>query len=100
MTISADDNGRNSMLFNSSADLTVQLNPDLLDETIDAYSDVDLLDLYVCCQCSVYVVASETFPGVIPAKYVEEFTADRGRNPTIGKTTEQSVILGWETILR
>jgi ubiquitin carboxyl-terminal hydrolase 25/28 len=88
------------MMFNGNGDMTMQLNPDMVDETLDADSDVDLLDLYVCCQCSCYVIVSDTLPGVIPAKYIEEFNAERSRYPMPGKTAEISVVVGWETILK
>ncbi|TDL19407.1 cysteine proteinase [Rickenella mellea] len=62
-----------------------------------------LLDLYVCCQCSVYVVASpptSLIPGVLDSKYVEEFTKSKMENPTVGKSPQESVAGAWETVLR
>lgn len=58
-----------------------------------------LLDLYVCCQCSFYCVASGTIPGVIPRKHFEEFIRDKRENPPPGKTGEQAVVQAFETIL-
>lgn len=58
-----------------------------------------LLDLYVCCQCSFYCVASGTVPGVIPRKHFEEFIRDKRENPPVGKTGEQAVVQAFETIL-
>lgn len=59
----------------------------------------DLLDLYVCCQCSLYCIVSEVIPGVIPVKYIEEFTRERWDNPAAGRSREQSVVSGLETFL-
>ncbi|KAF8433463.1 cysteine proteinase [Boletus edulis BED1] len=59
----------------------------------------DLLDLYVCCQCSLYCIVSEVIPGVIPVKYIEEFTRERWDNPAIGRNKEESVVSGLETFL-
>ncbi|TFK68265.1 cysteine proteinase [Pluteus cervinus] len=57
-----------------------------------------LLDLYVCCQCSFYCVASGVIPGVIQRKYFEEFVKEKREQPQPGKTGEQSVSVGLETI--
>jgi ubiquitin carboxyl-terminal hydrolase 25 len=43
----------------------------------------DLLDLYVCCQCS-YVIASDVIPGVIPVKLLEDLVKKQGGEPTAG----------------
>ncbi|KAI5119718.1 hypothetical protein M0805_001432 [Coniferiporia weirii] len=59
----------------------------------------DLLDLYICCQCSFYVVVSDVILGVIPSKYVDEFVTDKSENPPTGKTGQQSVHSAWETII-
>ena len=58
-----------------------------------------LLDLYVCCQCSFYCVASGTIPGLIPRKHFEEFIRDKRENPPPGKSGEQAVLQAFETIL-
>lgn len=58
-----------------------------------------LLDLYVCCQCSFYCVASGVIPGVLPRKHVEELVRDKRSHPTVGKTGEQAVALAFETFL-
>jgi ubiquitin carboxyl-terminal hydrolase 25/28 len=58
-----------------------------------------LLDLYVCCQCSFYCVASGIIPGVIPRKYFDEFVRDKRENPPPGKTGEQAIVQAFETIL-
>ncbi|KAI6154054.1 hypothetical protein BKA82DRAFT_4097016 [Pisolithus tinctorius] len=59
----------------------------------------DLLDLYVCCQCSVYCVVSDVIPGVIPMKFLEECTRDRWDNPPPNKNREESVVSALETFL-
>ncbi|TFK41972.1 ubiquitin C-terminal hydrolase Ubp2 [Crucibulum laeve] len=58
-----------------------------------------LLDLYMCCQCSFYCVASGLIPGVLPRRHFEEFIRDKRQNPSVGKTGEQAVVLALETIL-
>jgi ubiquitin carboxyl-terminal hydrolase 25/28 len=66
----------------------------------DEEDEGDLLDLYICCQCSMYCVASEVIPGVIPIKYVEEFTREKLNNPQPGRTGQMAVALGWDTFLK
>ena len=56
-----------------------------------------LLDLYVCCQCSFYCVASGVIPGVIPRKYIDEIIRDKRSNPPVGKTGDQAVVSALET---
>ncbi|CDO68482.1 hypothetical protein BN946_scf184499.g7 [Trametes cinnabarina] len=58
-----------------------------------------LLDLYLCCQCSMYCLVSDVIPGVIPASLVDEFTRDKLSHPALDKTPKATVIAGWETIL-
>lgn len=58
-----------------------------------------LLDLYVCCQCSFYCVASGVIPGVIPRKHIDELVREKKGHPTLGKTGEFSVALALETVL-
>ena len=60
----------------------------------------DLLDLYICCQCSFYCLASGVIPGVIPPKFMAEFTKEKYEHPPIGKTGELSVSTAWDTVLR
>lgn len=59
----------------------------------------DLLDLYVCCQCSLYCIVSEVIPGVVPVKYIEEFVRERWDNPAPSRNREESVVSGLETFL-
>ncbi|KAI6048070.1 hypothetical protein EDC04DRAFT_2886852 [Pisolithus marmoratus] len=59
----------------------------------------DLLDLYVCCQCSVYCIVSDVIPGVIPTKFLEEYTRDRWNNPPPNRNRDESVVSALETFL-
>jgi ubiquitin carboxyl-terminal hydrolase 25/28 len=58
-----------------------------------------LLDIYMCCQCSFYCVASGVIPGVIPRKHLEELVRDKKDHPTVGKSGEQSTAIALETFL-
>ena len=69
------------------------------EDDADAADEGDLLDLYVCCQCSFYCVASEVVPGVVPARYVEDFVKLKTEHPPPGKSKEVSLMMAWETIL-
>jgi len=86
---------------------SLNLNDDLASKVLDEKMNEDppeehvegeLLNLYVCCQCSVYCLASEVIPGVIPLKYVEDFTRYRSEHPVAGKQPAESVVSGWETL--
>ncbi|KAL0951889.1 hypothetical protein HGRIS_008546 [Hohenbuehelia grisea] len=59
----------------------------------------DLLDLYVCCQCCFYVVASGLIPGIIPRKYFDEFNSEKKSSPPPGKSGEASLVLALETLI-
>ncbi|KAH0837895.1 hypothetical protein J3R83DRAFT_6125 [Lanmaoa asiatica] len=41
----------------------------------------------------------QVIPGVIPVKYIEEFTRERWNNPALGRNREESVVSGLETFL-
>lgn len=71
---------------------------DNLDEDMEEVEG-ELLDLYVCCQCSVYCIVSDIIPGVIPVKFMDEYTRDRWDNPPPGRNREESVVSGLETFL-
>jgi ubiquitin carboxyl-terminal hydrolase 25 len=60
----------------------------------------DLLDLYVCCQCSFYCAASGVIPGVIPRRCFDEFIRDRRDHPAVGKSREVAVCYAVETVIR
>lgn len=65
----------------------------------DDEEEGDLLDLYVCCQCSVYCIVSDVIPGVLPTKFLEEYTRDRWESPPPNRSKEESVVSGLETFL-
>jgi ubiquitin carboxyl-terminal hydrolase 25/28 len=60
----------------------------------------DLLDLYVCCQCSFYVIASDVIPGVVPVKLIEDLVKSKMESPPPGKSGELAALLTLETILK
>lgn len=70
-----------------------------LDETDAEEEEGKLLDLYVCCQCTFYCVASGVIPGVIPRKHLDELIREKKSHPPVGKTGEQAVALAVETFL-
>ncbi|KAF8262779.1 hypothetical protein EI94DRAFT_1808258 [Lactarius quietus] len=59
----------------------------------------DLLDLYVCCQCSFYVIASHVIPGVIPVKLLEDLVKNKVENPPLDKSGELAALIALEMIL-
>ena len=59
----------------------------------------DLLDLYVCCQCSFYVIASHVIPGVVPVKLLEDLVKNKVENPPPDKSGELAALITLETIL-
>jgi len=64
-----------------------------------AEEEGELLDLYVCCQCPFYCVASGVIPGVIPPRHLEELVQDKKRHPVVDKSAEQSIELAVATVL-
>jgi ubiquitin carboxyl-terminal hydrolase 25/28 len=68
-------------------------------EELELEGEGRLLDLYVCCQCSFYCVASGVISGVIPRKSFDEFAKEKRSNPPPGKTGDQSVVTAFETIV-
>lgn len=73
---------------------------------VDARMNVDheegengLFDLYVCCQCSFYVIASDVIPGVIPVKLLEDLVKNKIENPPPDKSGELAALITLETIL-
>ena len=63
-------------------------------------SEGDLLDLYVCCQCSFYVIASDVIPGVVPVKMLEDLVKNKMESPPPDKSGELAAFVTLETILR
>ncbi|KAI9510784.1 hypothetical protein F5148DRAFT_509712 [Russula earlei] len=66
---------------------------------MDEEGEGDLLDLYVCCQCSFYVIASGVIPGVIPVKLLDDLVKNKMENPPPGKSGELAALTTLETIL-
>jgi hypothetical protein len=79
---------------NLSADTNNQVEKDHVE------GEGDLLDLYYCCHCSFYCVASGVIPGVIPRRLFDEFVRDRRDNPPPGKSGELALNLAVETIIK
>jgi ubiquitin carboxyl-terminal hydrolase 25/28 len=59
----------------------------------------NLLDLYVCCQCSLYCVVSDVIPGVIPQRTFEAFVKEKLDHPHLGKTPKISLAMALDTVL-
>lgn len=58
-----------------------------------------LLDLFICCQCSLVCVSSSVISGVIPLPIWNEFIQDKKNNPVAGKSPDLSVVVALETLL-
>ncbi|KAL1708102.1 hypothetical protein EV121DRAFT_255015 [Schizophyllum commune] len=58
-----------------------------------------LFDLYICCQCQLYVVASGLIPGIISRDTWAQFLEDKMANPPPGTLPKQSAHQAVETIL-
>jgi ubiquitin carboxyl-terminal hydrolase 25/28 len=93
---------RTATFITDDFDVT-KMSVDDIDAMVANESESDaegrLLDLYVCCQCSFYCVASGIIPGVIPRKCIDEFAKEKRNNPPVGKTGDQAVATAFETIL-
>jgi ubiquitin carboxyl-terminal hydrolase 25/28 len=72
---------------------------DEVDEPATEEEEGKLLDLYVCCQCTLYCVSSGVISGVVSKKYMDELQRDRKGHPGVGKSPEQTIALTIETIL-
>ncbi|KAF8549948.1 hypothetical protein OG21DRAFT_523923 [Imleria badia] len=98
--ISVQKNQKRRKVFSLNLDaITLDKLSDVAMEDSVPEEEGDLLDLYVCCQCSLYCIVSEVIPGVIPVKYIEEFTRERWDNPAPGLNQAESVVAGLETFL-
>ena len=88
-----------------SGDTDIHLiNPDTVaidefGETATEEEEGNVLDLYVCCQCTLCCVASDVISGVVSKKYMDELQRERKGHPAIGKSPEQTTALTIETIL-
>ena len=82
--------------------MTIIDNPDSVpsveEEDSHPESETVLLDLFICCQCSVYCLVSRVIPGVIPLKLMEEFTKEKMDNPRVDVTRRASALQAWETV--
>jgi ubiquitin carboxyl-terminal hydrolase 25 len=58
----------------------------------------NLLNLYVCCQCS-YVIGSDVIPGMIPVKLLEDLVKNKVENPPLDKSGELTTLITLEKIL-
>ncbi|KAF5368322.1 hypothetical protein D9758_002467 [Tetrapyrgos nigripes] len=58
-----------------------------------------LMDLYMCCQCSFYCVASGTLSGVIPSDLWSKFIAEKMANPPVGVVPKIALYVAIETLL-
>lgn len=92
MTLRSDDPAMVMSVLEQAADNT-QMDVDR--EENEGY----LLDLYVCCQCSFYVIASDVIPGVIPVKLIEDLVKNKIENPPPDKSGELAALITLETIL-
>lgn len=91
---------RTGTIIDSELDVRLVKSDDA-DESGGSVADEEgrLMDLYICCQCSFYCVASGILPGVIPKNFMDELQQDRRTHPGVGKTAEQTIALTVETIL-
>ncbi|KAG6907945.1 hypothetical protein DXG01_006803 [Tephrocybe rancida] len=94
---------RRAQTINEDIDIE-QMDPKDLDSLSEVDGSVEqegrLLDLYICCQCSLYCVASGVIPGVIPRKCFDEFIRDKRNSPPLGKSGEIAVYEAIDTIIR
>lgn len=82
-----------------TADLDLEkMKADAEEEPTLEDQDELLFDLYVCCQCQRYCVASPLIPGVLGAGW-EPFLKDKAANPPPGKTPQMAVVRGVETLM-
>ncbi|KAF8529679.1 hypothetical protein BU17DRAFT_79749 [Hysterangium stoloniferum] len=58
-----------------------------------------LLDLYVCCQCSMFVLCSDLIPGVIPAHHLDDLARERSEHP-VGLSRADAVIQAIDTTIK
>ena len=58
-----------------------------------------LLDLYVCCQCTLYCAVSDVITGVIPNRVFEAFVKEKLDHPYSEKTPAVSLAMALGTVL-
>lgn len=59
-----------------------------------------LLHLYVCCQCSVYVLCSDLIPGIVPARHFDDLARERADNPMPGQSGSDAAIVALDTTMK
>ena len=59
-----------------------------------------LLSLYVCCQCSVYVMCSDLIPGIVPVRHLEDLVRERADNPMPGQSGSDAAIVALDTTIK
>ncbi|KAJ7459049.1 hypothetical protein B0H11DRAFT_2060211 [Mycena galericulata] len=69
------------------------------EDKMDVDEEGPLLDLYVCCQCTFYLVRSAVIPGVIPRLLWDDFLKEKNENPQPGKTPMRGTAMAMETLL-
>ncbi|EJD03499.1 cysteine proteinase [Fomitiporia mediterranea MF3/22] len=99
MTIGSDDLDSEVVAAAVSGDLQSERMTQMVTDAKEEEETHYLLDLYVCCQCSFYVVVSDVIPSVIPYKTLDGFVAEKNSHPSVGKTEQQSVHAAWETVI-
>ena len=99
MTVGSDDFSSETLERALANEIESKMETEAITEAKEEEQAVNLLDLYLCCQCSLYVVCSDVIPGVIPARYIEDFVSEKSQHPPVGKTAEQAVHQAWETVL-
>jgi ubiquitin carboxyl-terminal hydrolase 25 len=57
------------------------------------------MHLFVCCQCTLFVLVSRPIPGLIDYNLMQLVTADKMASPPLGKSQEDGVMTAWETLL-
>ena len=85
-----------------SGDIDIRtIDPDAvsIDDSPTEEEEGRLLDLYVCCQCTLHCVASGVISGVVSKKYMDELQRERKSHPAVGKSPEQTIALTVETVL-
>ncbi|KAG7452076.1 cysteine proteinase [Guyanagaster necrorhizus] len=87
---------RTGMIIQGELQL-IKMQEDEMDQDTDETGTP--LDLYVCCQCSFYCVASKIIPAIIPRYSWNHLIENKRSDPLPGKTREHSVATALETML-
>jgi hypothetical protein len=59
----------------------------------------DPLDLFICCQCTLYFVVSDVIPSVIPQEIFEAFVRDKVCHPDGGQSPAVSLVVAIDTFM-